>query len=486
MRALRPGKWRCRIGALLLIAGVLGVGPALAAAALTQLPAPVQAVLDKHKLPADGLSVYVQDVAASAPLLTFNAQVPRNPASVMKLVTTLVALHELGPSYRFVTDVYAERPPANGVLEGNLYLKGQGDPFLVTESFWRLLKDLRHTGLVRVTGDLVIDGSYFNVPDVYRGDFDGRPYRAYNVLPHASLVNFFATNFKFFPEPDASRVRIEIDPPMSSLQVDNRLVITKEPCSWRNREVDMEVLSMGPQPRVVFSGSYPGTCGSHELLRAVADPAPYIFGAFKPMWEEMGGRIDGTGRAGLLPGNAVRVHRAASRPLSELITVMNKFSNNVMTRNLLLALGARTYGVPGTEDKGRRAVADWLLLHDIQAPELKVDNGSGLSRDGQMSALTLARLLLASWKSHYMPEFVSSLPLAALDGTMRKRFRASDLEGRAHMKTGLLNGVRAIGGFIQTRRGRNLVAVVLHNHPGVQLGSGTEVQDALIEWLFEQ
>jgi D-alanyl-D-alanine carboxypeptidase/D-alanyl-D-alanine-endopeptidase (penicillin-binding protein 4) len=273
---------------------------------------------------------------------------------------------------------------------------------------------------------------------------------------------------------------------MATLQVDNRMVLTKEPCSWHNRKLDMQVLSTGPQPSVVFSGNYPGRCGSYELLRAVADPVPYVFGAFKPMWQEMGGRIDGKGRAGLLPGDAVRVHRAASRPLTELITFMNKFSNNVMTRNLLLALGARTYGAPGTEEKGRRAVADWLLLHDIQAPDLRLDNGSGLSRDGQVSALTLARMLLASWKSQYMPEFVSSLPLSALDGTMRKRFRASDLEGRAHMKTGLLNGVRAIGGFMQARSGRNFVAVILHNHPGVQQGSGTEVQDALIEWLHEQ
>lgn len=481
-----PGNRKCRILASVLIAGLVAASSANAKDPLVRLPAPVQAELAKHKLPADGLSVYVQDVSANAPILTFNAQVPRNPASVMKLVTTLVALHELGPSFRFHTDVYADGQVVNGILQGNLYLKGRGDPFLVTESFWRLLKDLRQSGLVHVTGDLVIDGSYFDVPEVYRGDFDGRPYRAYNVLPHATLVNFFATSFKFYPEPAQGRVRIEVDPPMSTLSIDNRIAITTAQCSWRNRKVEMQLLSMGPQPSVVFTGTYPASCASQELLRAVADPIPYVFGAFEPMWKEMGGRIDGTGRAGLLPGNAVRIQRSTSRPLSELITVMNKFSNNVMTRNLLLALGARAYGAPGTQDKGRRAVADWLLLHDIQAPELHVDNGSGLSRDVQISALTLARLLLASWKSSYMPEFVSSLPLSALDGTLRKRFRASDLEGRAHLKTGLLNNVRAIGGFMQTRSGRNLVVVALHNDTGVHQGTGTAVQDVLIEWLFEQ
>ncbi len=453
---------------------------------LTRFPEPVQAVLDRHKLPPAGLSVYVQDVRETSPLLTVNAQVPRNPASVMKLVTTLVALHELGPAWTFHTDVYADQAHADGVLDGNLYLKGQGDPFLVTESFWRLLKELRHGGLTRVRGDLVIDGSHFQTSGGYTGDFDGKPYRAYNVLPHATLVNFFATAFKFYPDRTAGQVRIVADPPMSTLTVDNRVTLTSARCTWRNRKLSLHVVRTGPAPEVRFSGRFPRTCGAFEMLRAVADPVPYVFGAFKPMWEEMGGRIDGSGRAGTVPERAVRLHRVTSRPLAELIRYMNKHSNNVMTRNLLLALGAQAYGAPGTEEKGRRAIEDWLLLNNISAPELRVDNGSGLSRDGQISALSLARILLASWDSPFMPEFVSSLPLSALDGTLRKRFRSSDLEGRVHMKTGLLNGVRAIGGYMRTRSGRTLVVVALHNHDGVQNGSGTAIQDALVEWLFEQ
>ena len=157
-----------------------------------------------------------------------------------------------------------------------------------------------------------------------------------------------------------------------------------------------------------------------------------------------------------------------------------------MTRNLLLALGAETYGAPGTEEKGQRAIADWLLLQGINAPELRVDNGSGLSRSGQVSALTLARVLLKVWNSTFMPEFVSTLPLSALDGTLRNRFKKTDLEGKMHMKTGLLNGARSIAGFMQTRSGRNLLVVSLHNQDGVQDGPGTLVQDALLEWLFEK
>ena len=452
----------------------------------TVLPTPVAAVMKKHKLSESGLSVYVQDVTGQAPLLTVNAQVPRNPASVMKLVTTLVALNELGPAYRFQTDVYVDQPPASGRVSGDLYLKGGGDPFLVTAAFWRLLKDLRHEGLEHVTGDLVIDGSHFDVPDVYRGDFDGKPHRAYNVPPHAMLVNFFATRFLFFPDKEHKRVRVVLDPPMATLKLDNTIALTAGRCSWRKRKLRLDVDRMGPEPRMRVSGTFPEGCGEFQVLRAVAEPGPYVFGAFKPLWEEMGGRIDGHWRTGTVPATAVRIHRVRSRPLAELIRHMNKFSNNVMTRNLLLALGARVYGAPGTLDKGRRAVADWLLLNDVRAPEVRVDNGSGLSRTGQISALSLVRVLLKSWSMPYMPEFVSSLPLSAMDGTLRKRFRKSDLEGKLHMKTGLLDGVRTIGGYMHTRSGRVLAVASLHNGRGVEHGTGTAVQDALMRWLYEQ
>ena len=173
-------------------------------------------------------------------------------------------------------------------------------------------------------------------------------------------------------------------------------------------------------------------------------------------------------------------------PLSQLMHYMNKYSNNVMTRNLLLTLGAERYGAPGTLGKGRRAIQEWLAGHGMKASDLFLDNGSGLSRRGRVSARTLGRMLLLAHESDFMPEFVASLPLAALDGTLRRRFRETDLGGKLHMKTGLLNDVRSIAGYMRNRKGQTLVVVMLHNHPGVEQFIGTKVQDALLEWLFEQ
>jgi len=478
---------------LLAVANVAPGAPQIAIAqnnftpALTQLPASVRKVLKRHKLPPGSLSVYVQDVSESAPLLTVNAQVPRNPASVMKLVTTLVSLQDLGPGYRFRTQVYADGPvDKKGRLKGNLYLKGEGDPAMTTEAFWRLLEDLRNTGLRRISGDLIIDNSYFDVDPPARGSFDRRPYRAYNVEPQATLVNFHATAFKLYPDPANKRVRVLADPPMASLKITNAIKLVKNSCRRRHRKINLQVIRTGPRPEVRFSGTYPVRCRPLEMLRAVADPTPYIFGVFKSLWQRSGGSIQGRGHDGVVPEQARLLYTTHSRPLAEIIRTINKFSNNVMSRNLLLSLGARAFEPPGTLEKGRRAVQDWMLAHQIGANALQVENGAGLSRVARISALSLARLLLVGWDSEFMPEFAASLPLAAIDGTLRKRFRQSDLEGHTHMKTGLLNGARAIAGYLQTRSGRRLVVVALQNYPGVQNGGGTAVQDALLNWLFER
>ncbi len=456
-------------------------------AALTQFPAAVVKVLKRFKLPRKSLSVYVQDISESAPLLTVNAQTPRNPASVMKLVTTLVSLQELGPGYRFRTEIHADGPiDKNGRLKGNLYLRGEGDPSLTTEVFWRLLENLRNTGLRHISGDLIIDNSYFDINPPARGAFDRRPYRAYNVEPQATLINFHATAFRLYADPDNKRVRVLADPPMATLKIRNSLKLVKQRCNYRYRKINLQVTRTGPQPEVRFVGKFPARCRSQEILRAVADPTPYIFGVFKSLWERTGGSIKGAGRIGVVPEAARMLHRNHSRPLAEILRTINKFSNNVMARNLLLSLGAQVFKPPGTLGKGRLAIQDWMLAHHIMATELQVDNGSGLSRTAQISALSLARILLVGWESRFMPEFVASLPLAAIDGTLRKRFKKSDLEGHIHMKTGLLNNVRTIAGYMQTRSGRRLVVVALQNYSGVQNGGGTGVQDALLKWLFEQ
>lgn len=450
-----------------------------------ELPGPVRAVVDEAGLPHESVGLFIQDVSDDSPLIEFNADSAKNPASVMKLVTTAAALQMLGPNYRWKTAAYAGGPLNGDRLEGDLILKGFGDPLLDTESFWTFLRHLRERGLRHVSGDLVIDDSFFKLEPNDRGAFDGRPYRVYNVQPAALLVNFQVYRFGMRPDGVRGEVVVSTDPPSATVMIQNQLKLTNGRCRGRKYQVRMQVEEGNPHDTVRFSGNYPMRCGAHSMLRTVSSQKTYVYGVFKALWSNLGGEIAGGVRTDTVPESARRLFRFRSRPLAEVIRPMNKFSNNVMSRNLLLTLGAERYGEPGTVEKGRAAVVEWLQRAGIDDGSLLLDNGSGLSRDARVSSRLLGEILLAAHRSPYMPEFVASLPLSAMEGTMKDRFRDDPLKGRMHMKTGLIDHVRSMGGYMLTRNGRTMAIVLLQNHANVHRRIGTQVQDALLEWVFE-
>lgn len=458
------------------------------------LPGPVEAALDRHRLPAQSLSVLVQDVAApgSAPLVSHRADVPRHPASTIKLLTTLAALEDLGPAHEWETGVYVTGPVRDGRLEGDLVLVGDGDPFLVVEHVWRLLAAVRARGLREVAGRLVIDNTRFSVGDEPSpGDFDGRPYRAYNALPDALLVNFNAIDVVV--EAREGKVRAWTEPPVAGLRVRSRLALSAGGCARRDLRFEVSgALSVrspldAPLPTLTVSGRFPRGCARAAFPRSVLPPARIADGVIRSLWTRMGGRIDGGLALAPLPEGSELWHRHRSPPLASIVRGINKFSNNVMARNLLLTLGAERFGSPGTTDKGRRAVEAWLERRGVDVPHLRLVNGAGLARETRISARGLGRILLAGERSPFRPEFAASLPLASLDGTMRSRLARHPEAARARIKTGLLDDVRAMAGYVRTSRGRTLAVAALQEHPGLRRGGrGAAVQDALLGWLLER
>jgi D-alanyl-D-alanine carboxypeptidase/D-alanyl-D-alanine-endopeptidase (penicillin-binding protein 4) len=453
-----------------------------------RLPAPVSATLKRLGLSPKGLSVYVHVVGEREPRLAVNADASRNPASTMKLVTTLAALEVLGPAYTWKTEAYARQPIRDGRLDGDLYLKGYGDPFLVIEHFWKFLRELRNDGLRHIAGDLVLDQSHFAVGPEDPGEFDNRPTRAYNVLPAALLLNFQAVRFHVQPQPYLNRVRVIADPHPASLEIVNRVELTRDHCREGARRLGMQLVPTDGQnkERVVFSGRYDANCGEYEVFRAVtADAAHYTHGVFAALWREQSGRFDGGVREAALPQDARLLQRATSPALADAIRSVNKYSNNVMTRMLLLTLGAEKHSVPGTVEKGTEVVKNWLASRRLDFPELVLANGSGLSREERLSARHLGELLLAGYAGPYMPEFLSSLPISAMDGTLQRRFGGGPLEGRLHLKTGSLDGVRSMAGYLLDRQGRRVVVVSLHNDARLHTANGEQVQDALLRWAYD-
>jgi len=461
--------------------------PAAGPATQASLPARVRVVLDRRSLPQDSLSLFVFDLDAGEVRLSLNPDVPRNPASVMKLLTTLVALDTLGPAYRWKTEAWAMGEIAGDVLDGDLMLKGYGDPFLVTERVWQMLKSLRLRGLRRIDGDLLIDDSYFEMTGYDPAAFDRQPLRAYNVAPNALMMNFKVVRWYFEPDTDGNAVQIRMDPELNNLKLTNRLSIRSGSCRGYQRGI--AIIPNDRYDEFTFSGEFPSGCDEYSMTRSALDHNEFVYGLFRSMWHEVGGDFDGGWRnVTFEPGEDQEpLLTFDSWPLADVISRVNKYSNNVMARQLLLTIAAETYRPPGTEANGRRAVVEWMAERGLDYEKLELTNGAGLSRSSRMSVRQMSDLLRYAWSRPYMPEFLSSMSLPGLDGTTSRRFADDDpIAGRAHLKTGSLDDVSAIAGYLHARSGRRFVVVTMQNYADVHRGYGEEVQEALLRWLYEQ
>jgi len=467
---------------LLLLAVTLWTDSSAAPA--ETLPDGVRYVLNKRKLPPESLSVYVQRLENAEPVVDWNSDVPRNPASVMKMLTTLVALELLGPAFRWNTNIYFIGDVADQSLQGDLLIQGFGDPYMVTERFWKMLRDVRRSGIRTIEGDLLLDDSYFDVPYEDPAAFDREPLRAYNVGPNALLSNFKVVRYYFEPEPTTGTVMVTTDPELGDLKITNQLRV--RPGSCRGFQRGIAIRMNDALDEVTFSGRFPSGCELYAMDRTALSHNEFTYSLFKSIWAESGGEFSGGWKNVRTPEELAPDIVFSSMPLSEIITRINKHSNNVMARQLLYTLGAEVNGPPGTEEGGRAVVHQWLNENGFLSDDIRVANGAGLSRDARLTSKLLVDLLRFAYRSPYMPEFVSSLSLSGLDGTLSRRFRNSNLAGRAHMKTGSLDNVTALAGYFQSRSGSRFLIAMMQNYTDVHRGPGEEVQAALLSWLYEQ
>ncbi len=458
----------------------------LAVASDVDLPASVNSALSVRELPEDSLSIFVEDLDTGEVLLDLNSDVARNPASTIKALTTLVALDVLGPAYRWQTEVYALGDIEDGHLRGDLLIKGNGDPFLVTERVWQLLRKVRQTGIHQIDGNLLLDDSYFDVADEDPAAFDQQPLRAYNVAPNALMMNFKVVRYWFEPNHDANSVRVWLEPPLENVDIDNRLSLQPGRCGGFQRGITIS--ANDAIDKMTFSGKFPSGCEHYAMDRTALSHNKFAYGLFMSLWRESGGVFDGSWEAAIAPAPETLepIVEFRSLPLADVIARVNKFSNNVMARQLLYTLSAEVLGAPGTEDGGREVVQNWLTDNKLDFSDFAFANGAGLSRDVRITAHDMGSMLRFAWRQPYMPEYLSSLSLSGVDGTLSRRFRDRTLSGKAHLKTGSMDHVTAIAGYLQTRSGRRLAVVAMQNHTDVHRGPGEEVQEALLRWLYEQ
>ncbi len=468
---------------------LVGDAPAPAAAP-QELPARIDAKLPALPLDPDQVSVYVQAVDAVAPRLAFNPEVPRTPASVIKLLTVIAGLDILGRNHRWPTRVYVTGPIVDGWLQGDLIVKGFGDPYLSNAAYAGMIRALRAKGILDIGGNLIFDASHLAPPSAARGDFDDNPLRSYNALPAAISVNRQVTDIVAYHDRTQGRVGLYTNPPLSGVDLINDARLVQAPCRGRNHRLSVRYSEPeGARPQIRLSGSFASECPDEHVPRLLLDPAQHAAGAFDALWRELGGRIEGRIIRGTLPEGATLFHEVYSPPLSELIWPIDKTSNNLMARQVFLALGVHRDGPPGTLAKSRAVVADWLAELGIPAAALIVDNGSGLSRETAIPAATLGRLLVWAYAQPFMPELLASMSIPGVDGTMTRRLRAEPIAGRAHLKTGTVRDASCIAGYVLDRNGRRWVVVVLVNAADVGrrlvAWHGHAVHHEVLRWVYD-
>ena len=463
---------------------VLGCMPAWAwAAAGEEVPAPVTTVIAAQRLPPGAVSFAVVEPGSGRLLYGQNPDTPRSPASTIKVVTTFAALDLLGPAYTWHTRASIRGALRGGVLDGDLILQGGGDPYMTLERWWSFAGALRAKGLKAIHGDIVIDNTAFSLPAEDPGEFDGRPNRPYNVLPDALMVNFQSIEFRVQPDVDARRVDVIANPSPVNLAIDNHVRLAAGRCNGAAGRVDFKVASAS-WDRVVFSGALSAHCAERSFTRVLLHPATYAFGTFVELWHELGGEFLGKLRVEPAPADAQALLSFDSLTLSEIVRLTNKYSSNLMARHLLLAIGQERFGGPATLEKGAEAIAEWGRERGLDDQSMEIDNGSGLSRSTHISALQMAQILTLAYRSRYAPEFIASLPLAGIDGTLRSRMKASP-GGAVRLKTGHIDGVSGVAGYVTAVSGKTYVLVSLINHSRADIGAGEAVHAALVSWILD-
>lgn len=448
------------------------------------LPAELQSAWQKTGLPDSALSLVVKEVDGPD-LISINANTPRNPASVMKLVTTWAGLLGLGPEYRWRTELYAQKFTVDqqGTLKGPLYIKAAGDPVFSIADLWSLLRDLRLRGVKNLT-EVVVDRSIFGSVGIDTYAFDGAGDRPYNASPDAMVVGLGAARIVMQPDAQNKQWLAFIDPPLPGVRLDNQLEWSNQRCPG-SPAVQTEVQRSTDRGIVIrLKGQAAGSCGEFSLYRLALDQPQFFESVFRMLWRELGGTLARGFSSGTVPKNADLIVWHDSVPLADVIRLINKQSNNLMANHLLLSLGTLA-AQSGAQNHHGASVATRLLNESgVDTRGWEIDNGSGLSRIAAVTAQGLSQMLQQAWTSPLMPEFMSSLAISGVDGTVRRRLHENEVRGRAHLKTGTLRDSRALAGYVLAANGKRYILVSIANH--AQAAAIRPFNDALVKWIAER
>lgn len=482
---------------LLVVAVTLALGacshfPRTAQLPPSPIPLPAEALMNEAGIPADALGGVVLRLRDQRVLWQRESNRAMQPASTIKVLTSIVALETLRPSYRAKTTLVTEALQQGDVLRGDLALIGGGaDEFSVT-SLETMLRALRASGVARIEGDLILDREFFQPPRPYENvpPFDEAPEFRYNVIPDALMLG---TNLNQLAiSSDAKDVRVVFGPMMDGVQFVSEMTLVEKSCAlweddWKIPRV--EKLASG-EIRVALLGTFPKNCSINTEIN-ILDRTDYAERVTRAVWKSLGGTWIGRAREGVSP-KAASVRQIASvdsRTLAEYNRDINKRSDNPMTRIAYLTMGAlakdSTPSAP-TSNRADAVVRAWLAAKQIDATGLVLENGSGLSRREMISPMTLAQVLRIAHASPWASEFLMSLPIVGVDGAMRNRLKETNAVEWGRMKTGGLRNVTSVAGYLPDKNEDTLAVVLFLNHDNARGAKGRAVLDAIMKSVIEK
>lgn len=410
------------------------------------LAAAIDAIIGDKALAGATVGVVVIDTQSREVLYRHEADAAINPASNIKLVTTAAALSLLGPEHRYLTRLFTDRGARKaGVIDGDLYLRGTGDPWLVTGDLYELAGDLRALGITSIKGGIVVDATAFDRDELPPAFDQKEEFAAFRAMSSAASVNFntFAVHVRPAEAVGGKAIAV-VEPPLGSIKVRSEVETV---AGSRNRvQVEREASESGES--LVFTGTLGIDAGPGTYRYPVKDPTAHAGEVMRLVLGQRGIKVGkSTIRAGAVPSDAEALATHASHPLSTLCRGVNKHSNNFMAEQILKSLDA-SEGHPATFEGALVRLREHLRSLGVDGEGLRLTNGSGLYDANRITAAQLTKLLVAAYNDFRISaDYLASLPILGADGTLRSRGKESAAQRYVRAKTGTLNEASALSGY---------------------------------------
>ncbi len=438
----------------------------------------LEQILDKSKFPATHFGLYVAGSEnESQVIFKKNHDKKMIPASISKLVTAATSISQFPPGTKFKTSLWSTASVENGVLKGDLILRGGGDPGFVSETMWYLVNVFVRSGVKTIEGDLIVDDSLFDKLRFDPSRQKERVDRAYDAPTGAMSFNWNSVNVFVRPGAKAGEpARVFADPENGYIQLKSKVETTGNG-GKTSVEVDRDEATKGPGDVVVVSGKIALDSKEVVVYKNITQPDLWAGYNLRAFLQQRGIEIKGAIKNGTTPGQAKLMAEAESKPIQDALSDMNKFSNNYIAEMLTKNLAA-AQNPPGTIEKGMKILNQYMEKIGVPSNQYELYNPSGLTRDNKASAYAFWRVLNdMKTQFRYQPEFLNSLPIAGIDGTLKNRMKGSAAERWVRAKTGFLTGVVSLAGYAGRSDGTVIPFVFIYN------GSADESQ---VRALFDR